>query len=152
MKRGNPNGNPHINEINQKTRFTSANAKAFAEKSHEARRKKKLMFQSLRALVDEQAPEEMLPPGVVEFWKRHGVPKDSITPIMAETTPIYADAINARDLPTLATLYRLYGVTFESTREHNVNVAVGNAEDKAFEIKYVVGGKEESPRAEADGG
>ncbi len=146
-------GNPHINEINKGTRITSANAKEYAERARESRRRKKLMFQSLRSLVDERAPDEMLPDGVVEFWKRHGVDKDSITPIMAETTPIYADAINNRDLPTLATLYKLYGVTFESTREHNVNVAVGNAEDRAFEIKYIVGGKEDpGTDGKTDGG
>ena len=136
-------GNPKINEINKGTRISSANAKEYAERANAAKRKKRLMFASLRKLIDERAPDEMLPDGVVEFWRRHGIEKDEITPVMAETTGIYMDAINARDFPTLSQLYRLYGVTFDSNREHNVNLSVGNQDDKPFEIRYVVNGTDE---------
>lgn len=135
-------GNSRINEINRKTRINSANAKEYAERANASKRKKRLMFATLRKLVDERAPDSMLPDGVVEFWKRHGVERDEITPVMAETTGIYADAINARDFGTLERLYRLYGIHFDSSREHNVSVSLGNRDDRPFEVRYIVDGAE----------
>lgn len=142
-------GNPDINRINMGTRINSANAKEYAERANAAKRRKRMMFASLRKLVDERAPDEMLPDGVVEFWRRHGVPRDEITPVMAETTAMYADAINARDFATLERIYRLYGLTFESNREHNINVSVGNQDDRPFEVRYIVDGVER-PSGNAD--
>lgn len=130
-------GNPHI----EKNYWNSDKAKEMAKRSHEARTKKKELasaFKALRALVDKAAPKELLTEKVVEFWRIHGVARDQITPLMAETTPIYADAISNRDIKTLDMLYKLYGISFESTKEHNVKVALSNDDDKP--LKHDVSG------------
>ena len=68
-----------------------------------------------------------------------------ITPMMAEITPIYSAAIRDGDLVALERIYRLLGVTFESNKEHNINVSVGNTDDKPFEINYIVDGIKQNP-------
>lgn len=134
-------GNPRIVEFSKKTRFTKENAREMNRRSHEAQRRKASAFASVRALIDETAPAEMLPAPVVDFWKKHGVERDSITPLMAEITPIYAAAIRDGDMGTLERVYRLLGVTFDSNREHNINLSVGNTDERAFEINYIVNGE-----------
>lgn len=138
-------GNPDIVELGKKTRFTAKSAAAAARKSNEVQNKRRSMFASLRALTDKPVSDKaLLTPSVVKFWVNRGIDDDAITPIMAETTAIYADALRNGDLDALLALYKLYGLTYESNREHNVNLSVGNAEDKPFEINYIVNGKKVS--------
>lgn len=136
-------GNRDINTVNKSTRFNSETARIANKKSHEAKRRKCSAFNAVRPLVDETAPVAMLPDGVVKFWENHGVSRDSITPLMAEITPIYAAAIKEGDIGTLERVYRLLGLTFDSNREHNINVSLGNKDDKPFEINYIVNGQKE---------
>lgn len=135
-------GNPEL----AKFRFTSETGRKAAEKSHESFRRRFSAFAAVRPIVDEAAPDSMLPPPVIDFWKKHGVEKSKITPLMAELTPIYANAIRDGDIQVLERVYKLLGLSFESNREHNINLSVGNLEDKPFEINYIVNGDgQESP-------
>lgn len=138
-------GNPKINEINKSTRITPEKAREYQRRSCEARKKNCSAFAAVRALIDEQATPTLTPEPVIKFWEAHCVPRDKITPLMAEITPIYSAAIRDGDIVTLERIYRLLGLTFDSNREHNINVSVGNRDDKPFEIKYIVDGIEKAP-------
>ena len=138
-------GNPRINKTNVSTRITKDNAREFQKRSAESRKRNCSAFAAVRALIDQQATEQLLPDPVVKFWAAHCVPKDKITPMMAEITPIYSEAIRQGDLVALERIYRLLGVTFESNKEHNINVSVGNTDDKPFEINYIVDGIKQNP-------
>lgn len=137
----NRRGNPKIAEAGRKTRFTSENAVENAVKSNQKQAAKRNTFASAQGMIDLPASEEYLTPSVVKFWADRNVPKENITPMLAEITPIYADAIRNRDLATLERIYRLLGLTFDCRREHNINLSLGNADDKPFEINYIVNGK-----------
>lgn len=139
-------GNPDIKQH----QFNSETAREAAYKSAEARRRKYSAFSAVRPIIDEVAPDEMLPESIVTFWRKHGVERDKITPMMAEITPIYASAIQAQDIAVLERVYKLLGLTFDSNREHNINVSLGNKEDKPFEINYIVGGQKVDPDKPAE--
>lgn len=130
-------GNPHI----EKNFWDKEKAREMALRSHEARTKKKELanaFKATRSLVDFAAPKELVNESIMEFWKRRGVARDRITPLMAETTPMYAEAIAQKDIKTLKIIYELYGVTFESNKEHNVKVSLSNDDDKP--LKHDISG------------
>lgn len=115
-------GNPDI----RKYSFDSERAKAAAAKSRESRKQKAAQWRSVRSLIDSTAPVELRSPAMVDFWKKHGVDEKEITPMMAELTPIYADAIKNHDLDSLERIYKLFGLTFDSTKEQNLKVAFEN--------------------------
>lgn len=138
-------GNPNINQINVSTRITKETAKEYQRRSADSRKRNCSAFAAVRALIDEQATPSLLPDGVVKFWETHCVPREKITPLMAEITPIYAAAIREGDIVTLERIYRLLGLTFDSNKEHNINVSVGNKDDKPFEINYIVDGIKQNP-------
>lgn len=115
-------GNPNITKYS----FTSETARAAASKSHLSQKKKASMFKAVRALIDDEAPSEMLKDGVVRFWEMHGVKKEQITSMMAELTPIYVDALNNHDLDHLERIYKMLGLTFDSTKEQNIKLAFEN--------------------------
>ena len=138
-------GNPRINDTNVSTRITKENAREYQRRANEARKKNYAQWKSVQVMVNETAPDALLPAPVVDFWAKHGIERDRITPQMAEITPIYAAAIRDADFATLERIYRLFGLTFESNKEHNVNVVVGNKDDKPFEINYIVDGIKQNP-------
>ena len=109
-------------------KFTPEAARRAGKRSAEVRREKGQTFKTAKALVDAQASDDLLNPAVVKFWAMRGVPKDKITPMMAEIAPIYNDAVGKKDMATLERVYRLFGVMFESDKENNVKVALENAD------------------------
>lgn len=109
-------------------KFTPEAASRAGKRSAEVRREKGQTFKTAKALVDAQASDDLLNPAVVKFWAMRGVPKDKITPMMAEISPIYNDAVVKKDMATLERVYRLFGVMFESDKENNVKVALENAD------------------------
>lgn len=115
-------GNPNI----RKLAFTSETARAAAKKSRISQKNKCSMFKAVRALIDDCAPKVMLKEGVVRFWEMHGVEENQITSMMAELTPIYIDALNNHDLDSLERIYKMLGLTFDSTKEQNVKLAFDN--------------------------
>ena len=127
--------------------FNSETARAAASKAHISRKRNAMMFKAVRALVDDGAPKEMLKDGVVKFWEMHGVKKDQITSMMAELTPIYADAINNRDLERLEKIYKMLGLTFESTKEQNIKLAFENPLEQKVEggLKIEIAEKKPEP-------
>ena len=112
-------GNPDI----KKFCFTPETARKAAQKSRESRKQKAAQWKSVRALIDSTAPVDMRPKPLVDFWAKHGVDEKEITPMMAEVTPIYIDAIKEHDLDKLERIYKLFGLTFDSTKDQNLKVA-----------------------------
>ena len=127
-------GNPNI----AKTQFNSERAREAARRSAEVRREKSNTFKTAKALVDGEATKDMLNDSVVKFWAMRGVPKNKITPMMAEIAPIYNDAVRNHDMATLERVYRLFGVMFESDKENNVKVSLKNADGQP--LKHEVSG------------
>lgn len=128
-------GNPEL----KKFHFNSETAKAAQKKSTESQRKRFSVFSKVRPIIEETAPDSILTDNIVNFWAKHGVEREGITPMLVEITPVYAQAIKDMDFAVLERIYRLLGIAFDSNREHNINVSVGNVDDKPFEINYIVG-------------
>lgn len=63
---------------------------------------------------------------VINFWKMRNVPKENITAMHVDMTPMLADAIQARDVDTYIKLMGMLGCTFDSTRDQNIKVAFAN--------------------------
>lgn len=63
---------------------------------------------------------------VINFWKLRNVPKENITAMHVDMTPMLADAIQNRDVDTYLKLMAMLGCTFDSTREQNIKVAFEN--------------------------
>lgn len=121
-------GNPDL----VKYRFTSGSerAKKAQIRSVEVQKQKHSVFKTVRAIVDDPAPDSIVNDAIIQFWKMRGIPRSKITPMMAELTPIYAKAVREADMFVLERIYKLLGLAFESTKENNVNIALSNAEDK----------------------
>ena len=124
-------GNPDI----KKFCFTPETARKAAQKSRETRKQKAAQWRSVRSLIDSTAPVALRTAGVIEFWKAHGVDEKEITPMMAEITPIYADAIKNHDIDALERIYKLFGLAFDSTKEQNLKVAFENHLQQDVDIK-----------------
>ena len=129
-------GNPDL----AKYRFTSGSerAKKAQIRSVEVQKQKHSVFKTVRAIVDDPAPDLLLNDNIVLFWKMRGIPRSKITPMMAELTPIYANAVNKADIFVLERIYKILGLSFESSKEQNVNVALSNADDKP--LKHDISG------------
>lgn len=125
-------GNPDLKP------YTPEKAREAAMKSAEVRRAKASTFRAVRAIVDSCAPNSIVSDKIADFWEKHGVKRKDITPMMAEITPIYANAVAQGDMSTLERVYRLLGISFESNREHNVKVSLENADDKP--LKHDISG------------
>ena len=119
-------GNPDL----VKYRFTSEKAKIAQKRSTEVQKQKHSVFKTVRSIVDDPAPDSIVNDAIIQFWKMRGIPRSKITPMMAELTPIYAKAVREADMFVLERIYKLLGLSFESTKENNVNIALSNAEDK----------------------
>lgn len=143
-------GNPDI--VKYSFRKGESRCAEAAKKAHESRARHFSAFQSVRSIVETAVPAESLNESIVSFWKSRGVEKENISPMMAEIAPIYADALKNHDIAVLERVYKLLGLTFESNREHNINVSLGNKEDKPFEINYIIGGKKVDPNEIATDG
>lgn len=115
-------GNPDI----KKFCFDSERAKLAGKKSAESRKRKASQWFAVRALIDSTAPADLRVPGIVDFWKKHGIDEKDITPMMAEVTPIYVDAVKDHDLDKLERIYKLFGLAFDSTKDQNIKVAFEN--------------------------
>lgn len=63
---------------------------------------------------------------VIDFWRKRNVPKENITAMHVDMTPMLADAIQGRDVDTYLKLMGMLGCTFDSTREQNIKVAFAN--------------------------
>lgn len=96
------------------------------------------MFKSVRAIIETTAPDSIVSDKIKDFWEKHGVPRAKITPMLAEITPIYANAVAQGDMATLERIYRLLGLAFDSSKEHNITDSRGEDEEKSFEINYIV--------------
>lgn len=125
-------GNPDLKP------FTSEKARAAGKRSGEVRNKKASTFRAARAIIDTAAPDTIVSDAIADFWAKHGVNRDDITPMLAEITPIYAKAVKDADMATLERVYKLIGISFESNREHNVKVSLENADDKP--LKHDISG------------
>lgn len=127
-------GNPDL----VKYRFTSEKAKLAQKRSTEVQKQKHSVFKTVRSIVDDPAPDSIVNDAIIAFWKMRGIPRSKITPMMAELTPIYAKAVRECDMFVLERIYKLLGLSFESTKEQNVTVALSNAEDKP--LKHDISG------------
>ena len=134
-------GNPNI----AKYRFTTESARKAQQKGVEVRAIRYSMFKSVRSIIETTAPDDLVNDKIAKFWSMRGVPRNKITPMMAELTPTYANAIASGDIQILERLYRLFGLAFDSNREHNINDSVGDTEEKSFEINYIVDGVKQEP-------
>lgn len=119
-------GNPNIREVAKGTYFTSERARECALKSVEAKRKKANIFANVRPMVDFCVAAEKLNQSIVDFWEARNVPKECITPVLADITPTFAEAIANHDWSTLHDIYKFLGLSFESTKEQNVKLAFEN--------------------------
>ena len=124
-------GNPDL----VKYRFTSGSerAKKAQIRSVEVQKQKHSVFKTVRAIVDDPAPDSIVNEAIITFWKMRGIPRSKITPMMAELTPIYAKAVREADIFVLERIYKILGLSFESTKENNVSVALSNADDKPLQ-------------------
>lgn len=118
--------------------LNSETARAAQKKSVEVRRMKYAMFKSVRAIIETTAPDSIVSDKIKDFWQKHGVPRAKITPMLAEITPIYANAVAQGDMATLERIYRLLGLAFDSSKEHNISDSRSEDEEKSFEINYIV--------------
>ena len=125
-------GNPDLKP------FTPEKARAAGKRSGEIRHKKASTFRAARAIIDSVAPDKIVSEKIRDFWEKHGVGRDEITPMLVEITPIYANAVAQGDMATLERVYKLIGISFESSREHNVKVSLENADDKP--LKHDISG------------
>lgn len=125
-------GNPDLKP------FTPEKARAAGKRSGEIRHKKASTFRAARAIIDSCAPNSIVNDKIADFWIKHGVNREDITPMMAEITPIYANAVAQSDMATLERVYKLLGISFESSREHNVKMSLENADDKP--LKHDISG------------
>lgn len=135
-RRGNPNLKP----------LTSEKAREAQKKSVESRKKKYAMFKSVRAIIETTAPDSIVSDKIRDFWAKHGVSRDKITPMLAEITPIYANAVAQGDIMVLERVYKLLGLSFDSSKEHNISDSIGETEEKSFEINYIVDGQKQEPQ------
>lgn len=126
--------------------LNSETAREAQKKSVEVRRMKYAMFKTVRTIIETTAPDSMVSEKIKDFWAKHNVPRNKITPLMAEITPIYANAINSGDMATLERIYRLLGLAFESSKEHNITDSRGEDEEKSFEVNYIVDGVKQEPQ------
>lgn len=133
-------GNPDLKP------YTSEKAREAQKKSVESRKKKYAMFKSVRAIIETTAPDSIVSDKIRDFWAKHGVSRDKITPMLAEITPIYANAVAQGDIMVLERVYRLLGLAFDSSKEHNISDSVGETEEKSFEINYIVDGQKQEPQ------
>lgn len=134
-------GNPDL----AKYRFTSETARKASLKAAKVRNERHSTFRSVRAIVERTAPDTIVTAKIEDFWEKHNVPRVKITPLMAELTPIYAKAVSTGDILVLERIYKILGITFDSTREHNTNDSVGEEQEKSFEINYIVDGTKQEP-------
>ena len=118
--------------------LNSETAREAQKKSVEVRRMKYAMFKSVRAIIETTAPDSIVSDKIKDFWEKHGVPRAKITPMLAEITPIYANAVAQGDMATLERIYRLLGLAFDSSKEHNITDSRGEDEEKSFAINYIV--------------
>lgn len=134
--------------------FDSKRAKRAGVLSGIVKRIKKSTFKATSAITDTRAPDEMVNKTVEQFWKMRNVERDDITPMMAEVTGLYANAVyNNKDEPltlmeriaVLERIYKLFGIAFESNKEHNENERKEGEEEKSFEINYIVEERREPP-------
>lgn len=142
--------NPNIKNCGKSTRFNSETAKVASRKGLEVRLMKYNTFKTVRSIIDTTAPDSMVNDKIAKFWAMRGISRIRITPMMAELTPTYANAIAAGDINALERLYRLLGLAFDSTREHNTNEAMGESEEKSFEINYIVDGVKQEPQQQIE--
>ena len=130
-------GNPDLKP------YTPEKAREAQKKSVESRKKKYAMFKSVRAIIETTAPDSIVSDKIRDFWAKHGVSRDKITPMLAEITPIYANAVAQGDIMVLERVYRLLGLAFDSSKEHNISDSIGETEEKSFEINYIVDGQKQ---------
>lgn len=137
----NPVGNPNLAEVGKEHRFTpgpdGTGAEA-ARKKAERHREKTLAFKSVRKYAHNPVPEEKLPEGVAKFWELRNVPREEITPMMVDITPLLSAAIKDLDLPSVLSIYRMLGLTYDSARTTYENQISNEEEGKKMELVYVV--------------
>lgn len=134
--------------------FDSKRGKSAGVISGIVRRIKKDTFKAASLITDTRAPDEMVTASVEKFWKMRNVDRDSITPMMAEVTELYARAVyNDKEEPmslseriaVLERIYKLFGIAYDSNREHNASKRNESDEEKSFEINYIVDGVKQEP-------
>lgn len=97
-----------------------------------AQMKRYSIFASIRPYQDEpfdfanSGMTEQTVNSVIAFWTKRNVPKENITAMHVDITPMLADAIQSRDVDTYLKLMAMLGCTFDSTREQNIKVAFEN--------------------------
>lgn len=138
-------GNPNIKECNKATQFTSETAKAAQKLSIVSRMKKANLFANVRPMVDYSVPEEKLNQSIIDFWAARNVDKEHITPILADITPTLAEAIANHDWATMHDIYKFLGLSFESTRDHNIKLAFENELDVNASGEMVINFVEKKP-------
>lgn len=122
-------GHPDFKEMAKKNLWKKGDPKAklAAEKSAEVRRQKKLIFATMRSYAEVPAKEEDLSDSLVAFWEKRGIPKDSITAMMIDISPMLVDAIKGHDLDAYYKLMEMLGLTFNSTKEQNLKLTFENS-------------------------
>lgn len=129
-------GNPNISALGKLHAFKkgSTKAKEASRKGLEARKKKASLFANVRPMVDFAMPASKITDKMAEFWESRNIPRDKITPVLADITPSFVEALNNRDWPTIHDIYKFLGLSFESTRDQNIKVAFENELETKTEI------------------
>lgn len=129
-------GNPNISALGKQHAFKKGDSKAkeASRKGLEARKKKACLFANVRPMVDFALPSAKVNEKLAEFWESRNVPRDKITPVLADITPTFVEALNNRDWNTIHDIYKFLGLSFESTRDHNIKVAFENELETKTEL------------------
>lgn len=122
-------GHPDFKKMAEKHIWKKGDPKAVeaAHKSHEVRRQKKIIFATMRSYAEVPADEKDLSESLIAFWEKRGIPKEEITAMMVDISPMLADAIKAHDLDSYYKLMEMLGLTFNSTKEQNVKLTFENS-------------------------
>lgn len=134
-------GNPNLAEAGREHRFTSGPDGTGAEaarKKAERHREKTLAFKSVRKYAHNPVDEEFLNDSLVKFWGMRNVPKEEITPMMVDITPLLSEALKNRDLPSVLSLYRMLGLTYDSARTTYESQIENEEQGRRMELVYVV--------------